>query len=143
MKATSSKFAVWALPLVVAMGWPMLLAGEDASRSVQDGVYNRAQASRGRVQYQQLCQTCHETREFKPGYMEAWTGRTAFDLFDLLRTTMPEEDPGVGGAEVFTDIVAYMFRLSELPAGEEEMKSDEESLKLILIEGPYGESDER
>ena len=141
MKVTSRKFAMWILPLVLTMGWPLPLVAEDAKRSVQDGVYNKAQASRGRKQYQQLCQTCHESSEFKGGYMEAWSGRTAFDLFDLLESTMPEEAPGAERPEVYTDIVAYLFRLSELPAGEAEMEMGEESLKLILIEGPYGASD--
>jgi mono/diheme cytochrome c family protein len=116
---------------------------EETTRSVQDGVYSKAQASRGRREYQQICQTCHERGAFSGSYMESWTGRTAYDLFDLLRSTMPEEDPGVGGSEVFTDIVAFMFSLSELPAGEVEMPSDVESLKLILIEGPYGASEEQ
>lgn len=141
MKATSSKFAVWIIPIVLAMGWPMPLDGDEVSTSVQDGVYNKAQASRGRKQYQELCRTCHEGDDFATGYLDAWTGRTAFDFVELLLNTMPEEDPGVGGAETFADIVAYIFRLNGLPAGEAEMKSDEESLKLILIEGPYGAND--
>ena len=142
MKLTSLEFAAWILPLVLALGSPMPLEAEDVSRTVQDGVYSKAQASRGRNAYQRLCRTCHETKEFEAGYMETWSGRTAFDLFDMLRTTMPEEAPGIGGSEGYTDIVAYMFRLSELPPGEEDMKSDEEALKLIRIEGPFGESDD-
>ena len=143
MKLTSKTIAACTLALVLALGWSMPLAAAEASRSVQDGVYSKAQASRGRKQFQELCQTCHERDEFKSGYMEAWTGRTVFELFDLLRSTMPEEAPGVEGPEVYTDIVAYMFRLSELPTGEAELNFDEESLKLILIEGPYGTSDDQ
>lgn len=140
MKVTSRKLAPWTLPLVLAV-WPTQLVGEAVSRSVQQGVYSKAQASRGRKHFQELCRSCHETKEFRGDYMDAWSGRTAFDLFDLLQSTMPEEAPGVAGPEVYTDILAYMFRLGELPAGEEELESNEEALKRVLIEGPFGGDD--
>lgn len=141
MRATPSKFAVGIIALAFVMGWPLLAVGNDDARSVQDGVYTRAQASRGRKLYQRRCRTCHEGDEFTAEFMETWSGRSAFELVDLLLATMPEEDPGVGGSESFTDIVAYLFHLNGLPKGEVEMPSDEASLKLILIEGPFGADD--
>ena len=127
---------------------PLLLAPLGVQRendagptvSVQAGVYSAAQAKRGAKVYEKECSACHQPRQFiGPAYMEGWTGQTAYRLFELTRTTMPEENPSRLRRRAYADILAYIFSLNGFPVGQTEMKSDAQSLKLIRIEGPYGD----
>ena len=66
-----------------------------AGKSVWQGVYTEAQAARGDTEHQNNCTTCHGTEKYAgDAFVTAWVGRTAFDLFDQLKTTMPEDNPG-------------------------------------------------
>jgi hypothetical protein len=66
--------------------------------------------------------------------MGAWETRTAFDLFELIRTTMPIDNPGRLSREQYVDIVAYLFKLNRLPVGDRPLPADDEGLKQIRIE---------
>jgi hypothetical protein len=52
---------------------------------------------------------------------------------------MPQDNPGSLKRKEYVDVVAYLFRLNGLPAGDAEM--DVSSVKRIRIEGPYRSSE--
>lgn len=117
----------------------LAVAQEEGQRSVQSGVFTAAQAERGARAFEASCQECHQPEEFSDGgYMDGWSGQTANDLVEQVRSTMPQDNPGSLKRKDYVDIAAYFFQLNALPTGESEM--DAENAKTILIEGPYGSS---
>ena len=109
---------------------------EEETRSVQSGVYTEEQAERGAKIFEETCMSCHEPGEFGDGaYIDGWSGQTAHDMIELIRTTMPQDNPGSLKRKDYVDIVACFFRMNGLPAGDAEM--DVNSVKRIRIEGPY------
>jgi mono/diheme cytochrome c family protein len=109
---------------------------EETMRSVQGGVYTEEQAERGLKLFEDVCASCHEPAEFGDGaYIDSWSGQTAHDLIEQIRSTMPQDNPGSLKRKDYVDVVAYLFRLNGLPKGDAEM--DQSSVKQIRIEGPY------
>ncbi len=99
------------------------------------GAYTEAQAARGESTYRANCTSCHTTSGFVgDAFVQAWDGRTAFDLFELIRTTMPIDNPGRLSREQYADIVAYMFKLNRLPSGDRPLPADDEGLKQVRID---------
>ena len=63
-----------------------------------------------------------------------WFGLTAGDLFERIRTTMPADRPGRVSREQNTDILAYILSMNQFPAGESELSTRTEILKMIRLE---------
>ncbi len=74
-------------------------------RSVWDGVYTEAQASRGRKEDEGACERCHKSNlggdpveEVPPlvwdTFMVQWSNRTVKDLVDRISGSMPPDEPG-------------------------------------------------
>lgn len=104
-------------------------------KSVLSGVYTDEQATTGDTEHQANCSACHGTENYSgDAFVKNWVGRTAFDLFDQLRTTMPEDNPGGLSPQQYTDIIAYIFKINGLPAGGQVLPADPEALRLIKIE---------
>ena len=109
-----------------------------SSRSVWDGVYTKEQATRGALS-SGLCTQCHGD-SFQgdpappltgPDFLAKWDGQTVGNLFELIRQTMPDDDPGALTREQYADLLAYVFSLNKFPAGTTELARDAESLKQI------------
>ena len=104
-------------------------------KSVLTGVYTEEQATKGDGEHQANCSACHGTENYAgDAFTKNWVGRTAFDLFDQLKTTMPEDNPGGLSTQQYTDIIAYIFKINGLPAGTAALPADPEALRLIKIE---------
>jgi mono/diheme cytochrome c family protein len=99
------------------------------------GAYTEVQAARGEATYRASCTSCHTASAHSgENFIRGWESRTAFDLFELIRTTMPIDNPGRLSREQYADIVAYLFKLNGLPAGDRQLPADDEGLKQIRIE---------
>jgi mono/diheme cytochrome c family protein len=112
-------------------------------RSVKEGVYSEEQARRGEVVYVESCANCHGERmegiDMSPPlagstFSSNWNTLTVGDLFDRIRTTMPMERPGTLTPQQNADVIAYMLKANEYPAGETELPNVVTPLKTILIE---------
>lgn len=132
-------------PLVVLLGIAPVAAAAQSNgtappdRSAREGVYTAAQADRGTRVFTGVCQSCHTTSQFSGADFELnWEGRTVRDLVRLIRTTMPYENPGSLSRREYIDVVAYLLKLNEYPAGDEELDSDEEALRRIRIDSRDG-----
>jgi mono/diheme cytochrome c family protein len=117
-----------------------------ASRSVWDGVYSKAQATRGQTTYGEECARCHGPSlgggEGSPAlsgedFLGTWRGRTAGDLFEEIRTTMPTDDPGHLSRRQYADVTAYILSVNGFPAGEKELSSTLADLNDIRIEAKH------
>lgn len=99
--------------------------------------YTAEQAVRGERVYQNVCIECHEKLEYTGAdFRVKWNGRTVFDLFDLLRTTMPDEDPGILSRQEYADVLGYMLKLNGVPPGATPVSTDDAALKKVKIDIP-------
>jgi mono/diheme cytochrome c family protein len=104
------------------------------TRSVRDGVYTQEQAERGAKVNEEACASCHMQDWFTETLLLSWAGATADMLYDLIRTTMPQDRPDGLSRQQYADILAYIFQLNGLPAGEDELPAGNRDLQKILIE---------
>jgi mono/diheme cytochrome c family protein len=111
-------------------------------QSVWDGVYTDVQADRGNGQYGQHCAVCHGTALEGNGespplvgqFIPDWAGMTLADLYDKIETTMPLNAPGTLRPAIATDILAYILRANNFPAGSKELDAAPDSLKTISFD---------
>ena len=113
-----------------------------ATRSVNDGVYTKEQATRGLSVYREECAKCHGENlsggESAPAlagkeFGETWKGRSVGDLLGIVIKTMPTDDPGNLSSRQYSDLVAYIFSVNEFPAGQKELDRDPAVLHEIRI----------
>ena len=116
-----------------ACGVAFLLVGaaiahaQSADRNVWTGVYTAEQAERGKTVYAEQCASCHGATlaggDVAPplsgsAFLNNWNNTSAGDLFDRIRTTMPQSNPGSLSGKAVSDIEAYMFQVNGFPAGQ-------------------------
>ena len=84
-----------------------------------DGVYSEAQATRGKDTYAQSCAPCHGADaaggDMGPGlagrdFLMNWNDLAVGDLYDRIRTSMPQNAPGSLNAGQNADIVAFILQ---------------------------------
>ena len=109
---------------------------EAVAATIWEGVYTTEQADRGHQIALANCFECHSASEWRgPGFLRVWEGRRLGDLYERIRRTMPQNDPGRLTAEEYADIVAYMLSLHDVPTsdGQRELPSDLEVLDAIFV----------
>ncbi|RPI56832.1 MAG: cytochrome c [Acidobacteria bacterium] len=115
-----------------------------APRTVWDGVYSAAQAERGEESYRISCATCH--RDDLSGYnslllgerfMEKYREASLQLFFDKTKTTMPRNAAGSLSDDTYVDIVSYVLKMNEFPAGARDLGvADIASVRLVGKGGP-------
>jgi len=119
----------------------MVLSLETADPSVWDGVYTAEQTRRGETAYLQTCASCHGTAleggDMTPplvggAFTSNWNDLTVGDLFDRIRTTMPLDNPGRLSRTQTADVIAFVLKANDWPAGTTELPADS-ALKQIRI----------
>jgi mono/diheme cytochrome c family protein len=134
----------------VCLGWagavesPLVLA---QARSVWDGVYTESQAERGKVVYEKECAFCHQSdlrgQGFAPALIEQtfsgrWQDGYLGDLFIVVQATMPQDKPASLTREQYAEIVAYLLKANNYPAGEQDLPGEPKSLEQVLFKRPDG-----
>ena len=110
------------------------VATAQSEQSVWDGVYTENQAARGQNTFSVSCARCHDVADFTgPTFLKGWEASTVLDLFQLVQKTMPMDNPGSLRPEDYADVIAYFFKQNAMPAGKNELDTDEAHLKLIRI----------
>ena len=114
-----------------------------ASASAEDAVYTAAQSARGEEAYQQYCAACHGARlqgtPAAPLTGEAFRGRwedgkhTLDDLFYIVRSLMPNNAPGSLSKAQYADVVAYILKVNNYPAGEAELVPKATVMKTVVL----------
>jgi mono/diheme cytochrome c family protein len=111
-------------------------------KTVWTGVYSAAQAARGQAVYAAACSRCH--KEDLSGYrgvlrerfMDQWSEDSLNSFFTILRQTMPANAAGSLKENEYLDIVAYVLRMNDFPAGPNELTSA--NIRDIRVEGKDG-----
>ena len=71
-----------------------------------------------------------------------WGGRTAFDLFDQISRTMPEETPGSLPRRAYVDIIAYLMQQNGVVAAAP-LADDDSTLTATVLQFAPPSSDWR
>lgn len=117
--------------------------GAQTTRSVWDGVYTEEQSKRGQALYMKECASCHGAEltggEMAPPlagpeFLASWNGLTVGELFDRMRQSMPQDEPGRLSRQQNSDILSYMLAANKFPPGKAELDRNTEPLKQIKIE---------
>jgi mono/diheme cytochrome c family protein len=100
-------------------------------------LYTAAQAERGLTVFKNVCAECHEMEDLtNSDFRQNWDGSTLYELFDLIRTTMPDETPGTLTPQQYVDVTAYILQLNKLPDGDEEFTGDEATAGAVRLALP-------
>ena len=116
----------------IAMGQAVVAAQK---ASVWDGVYQDAQATRGKDDYEYNCGSCHihdlsgDTIKdvpplTGPEFLETWNGKTVKELLEYISTNMPQGSRGSLPPNTVADITAYVLKFNQFPAGSEALAAD-------------------
>jgi mono/diheme cytochrome c family protein len=100
------------------------------------GAFTQDQVTRGELAFQKYCLSCHAPT-FHTGdqFRHSWIGRTVYDYFKVVKTTMPEDNPGGLTNEEYTVVLAYILKLNGYPTGTHALPTDSLALQRIRI-GP-------
>lgn len=117
--------------------WAQTPAPEPVPTSTMSGVYSTAQAGRGEETYMSFCVSCHPlaVNTGEP-FKVVWGGRLVSDLFGAIKEKMPKNDPGSLTAQEVAQVIAYLMKMNDIPAGKTELSDDVEALKTMRIETP-------
>lgn len=120
-----------------------LIAQTPPGKTVWSGVYSEAQAVRGQTEYDSNCASCH--LDDMSGYQSVLKGDRFMDeyreaplyrLFDKMKTTMPRNAAGSLSDHTYIDILSYVLKANDFPAGPEELTAQD--LQGVLVVGQGG-----
>lgn len=103
---------------------PPALQGDTAARPVARA-FTADQVARGEEVFRSYCASCHEP-SFHTGaaFRTEWFGRTVYDYFKVVKTTMPEDNPAGLTDEEYTRVVVYIFSLNGITPGADSLPAD-------------------
>jgi len=67
------------------------------------------------------------------GFKYGWVGKTVANRFRNIRTAMPAGASGSLDDQTYIDIVAYILQFNGMPAGNQKLMPDLDSLEKIVI----------
>jgi mono/diheme cytochrome c family protein len=96
--------------------------------------YLPSQAARGEKVYEQTCGTCHGPGQLiGQGFVESWNDRRVYDLYAIVRGTMPLDKPGGMTEQEYLDVVAYLLQANHAPPGRDSLATDTVTLRKTRI----------
>lgn len=121
----------------VGVGVAAPLSAQVAATTL-DGVYTDEQAERGRATYARTCSQCHTLDWYTGDLIKAWADAPVFNLFEVISTTMPEDNPGSLPRRDYVDMIAYILKLNGMPPGDAELSTGSSRLRQILFRWSTG-----
>jgi mono/diheme cytochrome c family protein len=80
------------------------------------------------------CQQCHATGGLaNADFRLKWSGRTAYELFERIRSTMPASRPGALTQGTYAAIVAYLLQQNGMRSVGRRLSSDSSALAAIRL----------
>ena len=133
------------LLIAIAMSLAVVLSAQESKRTIWEGVYTDAQATRGQSAYQQSCAPCHKADLLGdtgapalagPDFFARWNGSSADDLVKTIRASMPQDAPDTLGTQAYVDLVTFLIKSNGGPAGTSELSIDAAALKQVMVSAP-------
>jgi mono/diheme cytochrome c family protein len=111
----------------------------EGGRSVATAVYTTEQAAQGEGVFKNVCANCHATSQFTgTAFLKQWAGRAVYSLYDQIRTSMPQDNPGGLSRAEYLAVITYILKLNGFPAGTTALPDDEAALKQIRFDTQPG-----
>jgi mono/diheme cytochrome c family protein len=126
-------------PALVLAAALMLTAAFAATARAQvpvapDPVAAANQIELGEQWFRAACLECHATGGLSNSdFRLKWNGRSAFDLMESIRSTMPESAPGSLTQGTYVAVVAYLIRTNGMPVGTNALPADSAGLSTIKL----------
>lgn len=96
--------------------------------------YSAAQAGRGQQIYENTCGTCHGGGELiGQRFVDSWNDRRVYDLYSVVRATMPLDKPGGMKDQEYLDVLAYLLQANHAQPGSDSLSTDSTSLRKTKI----------
>jgi len=122
------------LRLTIALTGIALCTSASADpRTVNDGVFAKAQAKVGEQLYAEHCLLCHDKKYFRP-VLKRWESQSLGIMFAVMSTSMPESNPGFLSEKEYVDILAYILSLSRYAPGATELDYEDGALDDVTVE---------
>ncbi len=100
-----------------------------AEPTTADGIFTLAQAGRGAELFLSTCSECHDTADWtEPGFRGRWEDESVFQLWYYINDRMPYDDPWSLDRQQVTDVLTYILQLNDLPAGDVELGTDDDTI---------------
>lgn len=124
--------------VIVGAGRPRLYGAPGRQdKSVKAGVYTAAQADRGEKLFQSQCASCHAPNRFTDDlFYTSFAGKPLWEMYDVISDTMPEDNPGSLKPQEYADVITYLLKLNDFPAGPDELPATKLVLSAIRMEKP-------
>ncbi len=98
-------------------------------------LYTEEQATAGAALFTKVCAECHEKKDIAGADFRAkWNGRTLYDLYELVRTTMPDSDPGKFSRDEYAGALAYILKQNGLPSGTTAVMPDSAAMSGVKLD---------
>ena len=119
-----------------------IVVSAQAQKTVWDGVYTEEQAKRGAEVYAEKCAMCHgdslggvesAPALTGPAFYATWEGENLNALFERIRMSMPQDNPGSLSRTQNADIVAHMLHVGGYPAGSAPLEGQAAALTGIKV----------
>ena len=99
------------------------------------------QIALGEQWFRSVCSACHAIGAVSnPDFRMKWSGRSAFDLFERIRSTMPENNPGSLSQGTYAAITAYLIKLNGIPVASRLVSTDSLALSALRLTFPTSPS---
>ena len=69
-------------------------------------------------------------------FLTRWEPKSVGALFDVMRKTMPDDAPGSLAEKQYADVLAYLLKENDFPAGKEDLPFGLEALDAISFTRP-------
>jgi mono/diheme cytochrome c family protein len=143
----SHRFATWwSAAASLLTGVFLLVAGsaiaQGAPQTVIDGVFTDAQADRGGAVYNEHCAACHDGADVDgppltgSPFIDRWREDTLANLFEFIKTGMPQTAPGSLSTASYLDVLAYLLHENDYPTGTRDLTTA--LVGSIQLVGPNG-----
>ena len=108
------------------------------------GLYADAQAKQGEAVYKGICAECHGLNlrgavgpaVAGPRFVARWKDKGVADVFDKIKTTMPQSAPGSLTPEQYADVLAFILSSNRYPGGAAELTADTAPQKTAPLGEP-------
>lgn len=107
------------------------------TRSDSTPLYTEDQATAGAALFAKVCAECHEKKDIAgPDFRSKWNGRKLSELYELVRTTMPDSDPGKFSRDEYAGAMAYILKQNGLPSGDKAIMPDSAAMSAVQLSLP-------
>ena len=128
------KGRAWLFLVATSLGLGTPLTGQTpGTRTTLDGVYTAEQAALGKQAYQRVCSECHSLDYYSGATIRPWAGANVYSMYNLIRTQMPQNNPGSLRPREYVAMIAYILELNGMPAGGEALSSRRSELQNIVF----------